>query len=138
MSVRRPLCTISQDRSFITHVEQDKGLNTSDQKSQIQDADQKKLCTQSGYNQIALFIRVEVPLQRKGSVHYEPTVIKYHYNFYFYFYFYYYFYSYILLLHYTNSYATGALSLPLPLLLPLLLPLSSPLPPLPTLSSPLP
>jgi hypothetical protein len=30
MSVRRPLCTISQDRSVITHVEQDKGLNTSD------------------------------------------------------------------------------------------------------------
>jgi hypothetical protein len=29
--------------------------------------------TQSGYNQIALFIRVEVPLQIKALVHYEPT-----------------------------------------------------------------
>jgi hypothetical protein len=138
-SVRRPLCTISHDRSVRTHVEQDKGLNTSDKKSQIQDADQKKLCTQSGYNQIALFIRVEVPLQRKGPVHYEPTVKKYHYNLYFYLYSsttstptsYYY-----TTLHYTNSYDSGALSLPLPLLLPLLLPLPSPLPPMPTLSSP--
>jgi hypothetical protein len=59
-------------------------------------------------------------IEEKGSVHYEPTLTKYNLHLHFYFYYFYY-YNY-LLLHYTNTYVSGALPSALPLPLPPLLP----------------